>query len=102
MAVRTKDEIMTTIRSRLGDDTTDETLAFIEDISDTYDELEKQVKDSGEWKTKYEENDKEWRDKYKERFFSASEDQKDEQEEEQEEEKSKPLRYEDLFTSEEK
>ena len=101
MAVRTKDEIMTTIRSRLGDDTSDETLAFIEDISDTYDELEKQVKDSGEWKTKYEENDKEWRDKYKERFFSASEDQKDEQEE-QEEEKTKPLRYEDLFTSEEK
>ena len=35
MAVKTKAEILETIRSRVGDSTDDETLEFLEDVTDT-------------------------------------------------------------------
>ena len=71
MAVKSKEEIMSLIKDKFGDDTSDETLAFLEDISDTFNDLETKASGDGEdWKAKYEQNDKEWREKYKERFFS--------------------------------
>ena len=98
MAVRTREEIMESIRTRIGDSTEDEDIAFLEDISDTFDDMESRA--SGEdWKTKYEENDKEWRRKYTERFFSKGEDPEDPEEEEEEEE---PKTFEDLFEEENK
>ena len=39
MAIRTSDEFMTMIRTRIGDSTTDEDLAFIEDATDTINSL---------------------------------------------------------------
>lgn len=95
MAVRTKEDIMTSIKGKFGDDTSDETLAFIEDVSDTFNALESQAKDSTDWKSKYEENDKEWREKYKERFFSA--DPVNEPEKPEQDEPEKPRTFEDLF-----
>lgn len=72
MAVKTKDEIMALIKDKFSDDTSDETLAFIEDVADTFNDLETKTSGDGEdWKAKYEQNDKEWRQKYKERFFST-------------------------------
>lgn len=72
MAVRTRDEIMNLLNERLGDDSSDETIAFIEDMTDTLDDLQNKSNSGGEdWKTKYEENDKEWRKRYRERFFSG-------------------------------
>ena len=44
MAVRTKEEIMQMIRERVGENTDDETIKFVEDVSDTlndYDRMEK-------------------------------------------------------------
>ena len=35
MAVRKKDELLSAIRARLGDDTSDEALSLIEDFHDT-------------------------------------------------------------------
>lgn len=76
MAVKTKKEILETIKTRLGDDQSDEALMFIEDVSDTFDDYEQRVKgDGNDWKKKYEENDTEWRKKYKERFFSEADEQ---------------------------
>ena len=43
MAIRTKDEIMEVLRSYLGEDTSDEAIAFIEDINDTMAEYERQI-----------------------------------------------------------
>ena len=63
--VRTKDELLASIKSKFGDDTSDETITLLEDISDTLDT----TKEGAEWKKKYEENDKMWRDKYTSRFF---------------------------------
>jgi hypothetical protein len=69
MAVKNKDEILEAIKTRVGDSTDDETISFLEDVSDTLTDLETRA--SGEdWKTKYEENDKLWRERYTNRFFS--------------------------------
>lgn len=99
--VRTKDELLASIKTRIGDDTSDEALALVEDINDSFDDLTIRVSEAGDWKTKYEENDKQWRDKYKERFFTPTTDDTLTKEFEKEEpDKPKVLRYEDLFKTE--
>lgn len=71
MAVKNKDEILEAIKTRVGDNTDDETISFLEDVSDTLTDLETKANDDDEdWKTKYEENDKSWRERYTNRFFS--------------------------------
>lgn len=71
MAVRTREEILESIRTRVGEATDDETIAFIEDVTDTLTDLETKANADGEdWEKKYRENDESWRKKYTERFFS--------------------------------
>ena len=71
MAVRNKEEILEAIKTRVGEQTDDETISFLEDVSDTLTDLETRASGDGEdWKTKYEENDKLWRERYTNRFFS--------------------------------
>ena len=93
MAQKTKDELLASIKTLVGDNTTDEALALLDDVSDTYDGLSAQ---SGEdWKKKYHENDRAWRQKYRDRFFNGDKDEIDDEiEEENEREK---YRYENLF-----
>ena len=75
--------------------TSDEDLAFIADVTDTLDSMEK---NSGEdWKTKYEENDKMWRQKYHDRFFNSDNSGNDPDPEEPPE---KQLTFESLFKQE--
>lgn len=64
-----KDDFMARLKERLGEDLSDEAIAFVEDASDTYDELINRSSGTDDWKRKYEENDNEWRRKYRERFF---------------------------------
>lgn len=100
MAVRTKDELLEIIKERIGDDTSDETISFIEDITDTLSDYEEKATNSNneDWKTKYEENDKMWREKYRERFFSKEVEKEDEDFSEDE---VKSLSYDDLFEEKE-
>lgn len=101
--VRTKDELLASIKTRIGDDTSDEALALVEDINDSFDDLTTRVSEAGDWKAKFEENDKQWRDKYKERFFTPSDSGDDPLTNEfkhEEPPKPKVLRYEDLFKTE--
>lgn len=93
MAVKTKDEILNSIKERIGDDSSDEALGFIEDVSDTFSDLETRATGMENWKEKYEENDKEWRERYRERFFSSSEDEDDDFGDDKKEIKT----FEDLF-----
>lgn len=73
MAVKTREEIIEEVKARIGEQTDDESIAFLEDISDTLSDLETKINGDGtDWKAKYEENDKEWREKYIERFYSSS------------------------------
>lgn len=69
MAVRGRDEMLAALRSRIGDDTSDDALALIEDFTDTMSDYESRVGD--DWKSKYEENDRTWRQKYRDRFFQS-------------------------------
>lgn len=108
MAVLNKKEILEQVKTIVGENTDDTTLKFLEDISDTMDDLETKANGDGEdWKTKYETLDKEWRTKYQERFFNGSpEDDKDEPENDltkpqdlpEDEENEAPKHFEDLFT----
>lgn len=71
MAVKTRDEILESFKTRLGEKPDDESISFLEDVTDTLDDFEKRAKGDGtDWKSKYEENDANWRKKYTERFFS--------------------------------
>ena len=70
--IRNKDELISMISQRIGEDNSDEAIALLEDVSDTFSDYETRTKDNTDWKTKYEENDAEWRNKYKERFMSGS------------------------------
>ena len=71
MAVKTREEILESFKSRLGENTDDESISFLEDVTDTLDDFEKRANGDGtDWKSKYEENDASWRKKYTERFFS--------------------------------
>ena len=101
MAIRSYEEIMEQIQKRLGDDSSDEALAFVEDISDT---LKQNANEQAEdWKAKFEENDKMWREKYRNRFFNKGEDSEQEKEftrkaePEPNHEDDSPTTFEELF-----
>ena len=68
----TKDQLLTKLKGVLGENTTDEAIGLIEDVTDTYDEMEKEAKDKTDWKGKYEQNDAEWRKKYTDRFYNGA------------------------------
>lgn len=71
MAVKTREEIMESFKTRLGENPDNEAISFLEDVTDTLDDFEKRANGDGtDWKSKYEENDANWRKKYTERFFS--------------------------------
>ena len=52
--------------------TSDESIAFIEDVTDTYNALEQSSKDETDWKSKYEELDESWKKRYRDRFFDGN------------------------------
>lgn len=98
MAVKTREEILNSIRAKFGDQTDDETITILEDVTDTFTDLETRANSDGEdWKTKYEENDASWRKKYTERFYSS--DPKEPQPKDDETEEA-PKTYADLFQTE--
>ena len=105
MAVRTRDEILAAIRSRLGDDTSDDALTIIEDIDDTFKDYETRIGE--DWKGRYDELDAQWRKRYRDRFFqkpdngeTTPEDVKDDNEEDLKEE-SEVKEFDELFTEKE-
>lgn len=70
MAVKTREEILESLRDRFGEEPTDDDIAMLEDITDTFTDFEEKTNDATNWKNKYEENDKAWKKKYSDRFFS--------------------------------
>lgn len=96
--IKSKDDILAQLKEVLGESSSnDNSIALIEDISDTLD-------DTTDWKQKYEENDKMWKKKYTDRFFSGTKvDTTDSNESdtsdlnEEEEESTTELTYESLF-----
>ena len=97
MAIKSKDELLATIRDRLGEDTSDDALSLIEDISDTMSDFESKTKGDGkDWEAEAKRIDEQWRQKYRDRFFSGSSDD-DEDIFPEPEPVRKQYRFEDLF-----
>lgn len=92
MSVKSIDEILNAVKERIGDDTSDSAISFVEDISDTLNSLSEQEN----WKQKYEQNDSEWRKKYRDRFLSGESSTDDDDSGDENE----PLTYEKLFNVE--
>ncbi len=97
MAVKTREKILEELRVRVGEQTDDETISFLEDVTDTLSDLETKANDGTDWKTKYEENDAEWRKKYTERFYSS--DPEPQIEEIKPSGSEKPKTFAELFTT---
>lgn len=92
MAIRSKDEIMTQLQTIIGEDTSDETLTFIQDVSDTL-ANENSAERIKELETQLETQDKEWRAKYRDAFFTGKPDESLNEPEDD----GKPSKFEDLF-----
>ena len=72
MAFLGRDDFFKRIHDRMPNATSDEDISFLEDLTDTYNELENRGNtDAQYWKDKAEEIDKSWREKYKHRFFNG-------------------------------
>lgn len=69
MAIKSTEELLTSIRGLISDDTTDEALNLFGDISDTINSLTDDKNTN--YKQLYEQNDREWREKYRDRFMSG-------------------------------
>lgn len=95
MAIKSREDLLKSLNTLIGDNSTDENLAILEDVTDTLKDYEEKTADQTDWKTKYEQNDADWRKKYKERFLSG-ESIKDEQEEDVKKD-SKTLTFDSLF-----
>lgn len=93
--VRTLEELIESVKGRIGEDISDESISLIEDISDTYNDVVTRYSESEDWKKKYEDNDAEWRKRYIERFSGKVDEKEDFSEDEPEEKEIKT--YEDLF-----
>lgn len=103
--VLSKEDFLSRLKNKIGDDTSDDALSFIEDMTDTFNDLE--TKSAGnndsEWQKKYDELDKSWRQKYKERFYSSETDGEEVKEEQKEDvkEDGEATTFEDLFVERE-
>lgn len=104
MAVKTKADILDSLKTLIGDKTDDDSLNFIGDVSDTLDDFENKTKSNTDWEQKYKENDESWRKKYKERFFSSgnnsnNDGNQNDDDGQDDEPETKPKTYDGLFTS---
>lgn len=94
MAIKTKQEVLDGLKKFIpNDDTSDDTLAFLQDVSDTLDAGAENV----DYKQLLADNDKKWRQKYRDAFYNPPDKPDPEQEPDS---KPKPRSYADLFKTE--
>ena len=96
MAIKSASEIMEQLKTKLGEDTSDETISFVEDVNDTLTDYENKTKNSTDWEQKFKDNDKMWREKYRDRFFNSESDDS-EFDDKPSEDSGKIRNFDDLF-----
>lgn len=73
MAILTEEEFLNTVRDLIGTDSSDESIKYLEDMTDTYNDMKRRATlDSENWEKKYHELDDQWRKRYKHRFLTGS------------------------------
>lgn len=68
MAIVNRDDLIARVGA-FGDD--DNVIGLLEDITDTIDDYERRIAESGDWETKYNSLDADWRSRYRARFLEA-------------------------------
>lgn len=96
MAIVSKEDLIKRLSEKFGDDNSDEVIQLTEDLSDTLNDFDSRIKDTEDWKTKFEKNDNMWRKKYKERFLESS-DSGDNENNEQDDDENTNVTFNDLF-----
>lgn len=72
MAVLKREDFFNRLEAQIHNDTSDESIAFLEDMQDTYNDLERRANGDGEnWEQKYKELDASWKARYRHRFFNG-------------------------------
>lgn len=72
MAFLERDAYLNAIKEIVGNDTSDKSIKFLEDMTETYDVMDKKTSEDAEyWKKKCEEDNEFWRKTYSSRFFTS-------------------------------
>ena len=72
MAVLKREDFFNRLEAQINKDTSDEAIEFLEDMQDTYNDLERRANGDGEnWEQKYKELDASWKARYRHRFFNG-------------------------------
>ena len=93
MAIKTREEIISSLSDILGDNNTDEALQLLTDVKDTLGN-QTDAQRITELENQLTELDTTWRKKYRDAFLSGAD------ESFEEEQDKKPRKFEDLFTTE--
>lgn len=101
MAVKDRDSILSAVKQMIGDNTSDEAIALMEDITDTITDYETKVADKTDWKAKYDEVDASWRRKYIERFSGKTGEETKNEQEKQIKDDGEISSFDELFTERE-
>lgn len=88
-------ELIEAVKTRIGDNPDDDSVAFLEDITDTLTDYDNKTKDNTNWKEKYNELDKSWKQKYIERFSDGDYEDPDD---ENEDDVAVPEKFDELFS----
>lgn len=74
MAVRKLEEIMEKVRGYVGEDTSDDTMSFLEDLTDTINSTSDVDIDGmrAEYEQKITDTENTWRQRYRDRFFGKT------------------------------
>lgn len=98
MAILSREEYFDRLSKHIGDNNTDEAIAFMEDMTDTYNSLTDKITQNGDdWEKKYHDLDNTWKERYKHRFFSGGSNAYSEEKESSTEETNERIKIEDLF-----
>ena len=71
MATLGRKEFFETLNKLIGDNSSDEAITALENLTDTFNDFENRTSGSTDWEKRYNENDKMWREKYRARFFDS-------------------------------
>lgn len=101
MSVRTKEELLTAFNTIAGENSNDDVLNFLDDLSDTIDTYADSANQITELKNQLEQTDRAWREKYRARFFETKvENPEVDTEKTDDGEKEEVSNFEDLFKEE--
>lgn len=101
--VLSKEDFLNKVQERIGNDTSDDAIKFVEDMTDTYSDLERKsaAASSVDWEQKYNDLDAKWRKLYTTRFFSSG-DMVTPEDKETDETEKKDVTINDLFERKDK